>query len=305
MFSLDSMALNHQPLKLYDLATFQVVIASAAPSTKSNIDITSEIKKLPCKAEILTDILHVRDQCLSQLRYMSDDIVNVILLFYMQNLLESIIFYTHNLQNETDDEKRLKMLEKRNFCDLKIRHFIPFVYVEPVINEIFQLFEIDQDLLLFILDHVKEFTVLNNFMIIGGFYGFKAVIEMAALKGADDFESATKAACLRKDEEMVRFLAELNGSDNISIYSKTSEYRVYYMSIRGEAYSSNYKQFLAGEYLKKALEDNYPFEKSGLSDWVEDLDTPIAKWSKFNLFRNVAVINSFDVGGFVHTQHNK
>ena len=300
------MSINRQPLKLYDLATFQVVINASFPNTKDNMAASSKIKLMPCTEKVLTDICHVRDQCRCQLSLFNLKSPQSVLLYYMQNLVESCVFYTEQLkQPDKEEDKKTKIRQKLQFCEQKIRNFLPTIDIEPVINEIFQLFEIDQDFLLLILDRVTEFTVLNNFLMMGSFYGLKSIIDMAVLKGADDFDSAIKAACLKKDEEMIKYLKELDGSVDLSIFTKTSQYRNYYFVIHAESYSSCYKQFLAGEKLKDILEDNYPFEESGLCDWVEDLDVPIARWTKFNLFRNIAVMNAFDVGGFVHFRHNQ
>ena len=294
------MAINIKPLKLYDLAAFQVVVASSFENPADNLSVSTKIPKLrlknkPLKPKLLRYIQDIRYQCKSKIRHLAIQNPQKILSYYMKGLFESYIHYQNTLEHVKNVKKRQKLKIKKHRCYLKLVHFIPYVEIERVIDDVYQLFEIESCFLMRILHHVKEFMVLNNFLILGAFYGFKNVVRVAAVKGADDFDTAKKACCLRQNFEMTEYLTKLDGTMELSIHGKTTPYRDYYSYIRTESFSSFYKQFLAEDHLKSLINEYYPFHESGLSDWIEDFDLPITCWADSNLLRTISVLSETNI----------
>ena len=300
------MSINTVPLKLYDLAVFQVVISTSCTTSAANRRVTAKLKHLRFKGkffdpELLKDILYVRNQCYMKLKKLAGDFSHSILAYYMKALLESYIYYNNNLGCDFNCVKLANFEEKRDACTLKLLHFLPYVTIDLVIDSMFEIFEIEPKLLIIILHNVKGYTMLNNFLILGSYYQMKEIVKLAALKGADDFDSARKVACLLQDDDMDQYLIELDGSVDLSMYTSTSEYRNYYNIIRREERSPAYKRHLAEDHLKSLLTKHYPLTLDDKSTWIEELDLPIASWHQENFLKVLPVFPIYEVDRIVKT----
>ena len=300
------MSINTVPLKLYDLAIFQVVISTSFLTNSENRSVTKKFRNLRFKGKVfdkklLKEILYVRNQCYMKLKKLAGPFPRSILTYYMKALFESYIYYHNNLGHNFDPVKLSNFEDKRNACTLKLLHFVPYVTIDLVIDSIFQLFEIEPKLLIIILHNVQGYTMLNNFLILGAYYQMKEIVKLAAVKGADDFDSARKVACLMQDNNMDQYLIELDSSVDLSLYASTSEYRNYNSILQGEARSSRYKRYLAEDHLKALLNDHYPLSINDMCDWVEELDLPVASWHDNNLLRILPIFPIYDVDRIVKT----